>query len=125
MPAQLACWAAGLPGPTLSARSITCTRKLSMPTAESMAVPSFGRPIGRVLPALVVALASCASYEEPKPGVHREVGTARADWLCVYEAPTGMLLSSRRCRRIDEMDEDERRARKTLEGLRVHQPREL
>ena len=73
---------------------------------------------------LTLLMSACASYVEPKPGVHRNVSDPGPDVMCEYGAPTAMRISSWNCRRTDKMAAEEGIAKETLENMRLFQPRD-
>lgn len=75
-----------------------------------------------VLPCCVGVAAvtvGCAGYEPAQPGEYAGIGKVKSDLTCVYEAPTGNLVSAWRCKRTEDLPEDERRAREMLDRIRV------
>lgn len=73
--------------------------------------------------ALLGTLAACGTYEPPKPGVYREVGSPQAALVCDYDLPTGLRVAGWRCTRTEQMAAASERAREVVESNRVHQPR--
>ena len=76
------------------------------------------RPAGWSLLA-AIAVGGCAGYEPPQPGQYAGIGTIKSDLTCVYEAPTGNLVSAWRCRRSEELPDEAAKARDLLERTRV------
>lgn len=72
--------------------------------------------------AVAVSAASCASYEPPKPGVHRAPGDRVAESICGYETPTASTFIQMRCRSAEDINRTAADARDAADSIRTPPP---
>ncbi len=71
--------------------------------------------------ATAALVSACGTYEPPRPGVHLGAGV-KPDIQCSYEAPTGTVFSSLRCKRREDVAMEGEIARETADAIRVPPP---
>ena len=78
--------------------------EVPMPPSDPVASIRSVRAPSRAAAAVAVSAASCASYEPPKPGVHRAPGDRVAESVCGYETPTASTFIQMRCRSAEDIN---------------------